>query len=159
VLAGALPAAAADGPANTATDAEKKGYQQKNEDSYVSAYFGGNRNLGRAWVEVASTPWIDPAQRDVIAREAGKGLVYDADRKAIIYQRGGRETVCAEDSGSLLSTALKSTGNCELQVSTKGRNLDDGFTVNKEPVTTVTLVAHNLGPAQTAKATMGDVDV
>src|SRR5215813_5058542 len=79
VLAGALPAAAADGPANTATDAKKKVYQQKIEDSYVSAYFGVNRNLGRAWVEVASTPWIDPAQRDVIARKAVKGLYYDAD--------------------------------------------------------------------------------
>src|SRR5262249_47382899 len=60
VLAGALPTAAADGPANTATDAKKKVYQQKIEDSYVSAYFGGNRNLGRAWVEVALTPWICP---------------------------------------------------------------------------------------------------
>jgi len=58
VLAGALPTAAADGQANTATDAKKKVYQQKIEDSYVSAYFGVNRNLGRAWVEVASTPWI-----------------------------------------------------------------------------------------------------
>jgi len=31
----------------------------------------------------------------------------DAERKAIIYQRGGQETVCAEDWRSLLSTALR----------------------------------------------------
>jgi len=44
-------------------------------------------------------------------------------------------------------------------VSAKARNVDDGFTVDKEPVTKVTLIAHKLTPAKTAKAAMGDVDV
>ncbi len=159
VLAGALPAAAAGNKPTTDTDAKKKVLQQKTEDQYVSAYFGVNRNLGRAWVEVAVTPFVDTPQRDVIARKMIKGLYYDAERKAVIYQREGKETVCAEDWHFLLSTSLKTTGNCELKVSAKARKVDDGFTVENEPITKVTLVAHNLTPAKTAKASMGDVDV
>jgi hypothetical protein len=158
-LAGAVPAAAAGNKPTTETDAKKKVLQQKTEDQYVSAYFGVNRNLGRAWVEVAVQPYVDTPQRDVIARKMIKGLYYDAERKAVIYQREGKETVCAEDWHFLLSTSLKTTGNCELKVSAKPRKVDDGFTVETEPVTKVTLVAHNLTPAKTAKAAMGDVDV
>jgi hypothetical protein len=157
-LAWALPALAAD-PQPSGTDAKKRVYEQKIGDSYVSAYFGVNRNLGRAWVEVASTPWIDNPQREVVARKMIKGLYYDPDRKAIIYQRKGQETVCATDWNSLLTTALKTTGNCDLKVSMKQRNVDDGYTDMKEPVTTVTLQAHNLTPAKQTKATMGDVDI
>ncbi len=58
VLAGAFPAAAADSKSGTDTDAKKKVFQQKTEDQYVSAYFGVNRNLGRAWVEVAVAPYV-----------------------------------------------------------------------------------------------------
>jgi len=159
VLAGAFPAAAADSKSGTDTDAKKKVFQQKTEDQYISAYFGVNRNLGRAWVEVAVAPYVDTPQRDVIARKMIKGLYYDAERKAVIYQQGGKETVCAEDWHFLLSTSLKTTGNCELKVSAKARNVDDGFTVDKEPVTKVTLIAHKLTPAKAAKAAMGDVDV
>src|SRR5262249_62095863 len=80
----AVTAVAADNKPATAPapNAKKKDFQQKIEDSYVSAYFGVNRNLGRAWVEVASTPWIDDPQRDVIARTLIKGLCYDPDRTA-----------------------------------------------------------------------------
>jgi len=39
------------------TDAKKKVYEQKK-----SAYFGVNRNLGRASVEVALAPYVDQAQ-------------------------------------------------------------------------------------------------
>ncbi len=159
ILAGALPAAAADSKSTTDTDAKKKVLQQKTEDQYVSAYFGVNRNLGRAWVEVAVAPYVDTPQRDVIARKMIKGLYYDAERKAVIYQKGGKETVCATDWHFLLSTSLKTTGNCDLKVTTKAKNVDDGFTVDKEPLTKVTLVAHNLAPAKTAKSEMGDVDV
>jgi hypothetical protein len=159
ILAGALPAAAADSKPATDADAKKKVLQQKTEDQYVSAYFGVNRNLGRAWVEVAVAPFVDTPQRDVIARKMIKGLYYDAERKAVIYQQGAKETVCATDWHFLLSTSLKTTGNCDLKVTTRARNIDDGFNVDKEPVTKVTLVAHNLAPAKSAKATMGDVDV
>jgi len=158
-MAGALLAAAADPKAKTDTDAKKRVYEQKIGDAYVSAYFGVNRNLGRAWIEVAASPWIDSAQRDVVARQMIKGLYYDPDRKAIVYHRKGQETICAEDWRFLLSTSLKATGNCELQVGTKERKLDDGTTVEKEPVTTVTLVAHNLKSAQSAKAPMGEVEM
>jgi len=162
VLAEPLPAAAADSKSGTDTTAKKKVYQEKIGDAYVSAYFGVNRDLGRAWVEVAASPWIDVPQREVVARKSVKGLYYDPNRKAVIYQRGGEETVCATDWRFLLSTSLKDTGNCELKVSMKDRSVDQGTTVEKEPLTKVTLVAHNLKPAsQTAKAPTptGDVEM
>ena len=162
ILAGALPAAAADTKSGTDTNAKKKVYQEKIGDAYVSAYFGVNRDLGRAWVEVAASPWIDVPQREVIARKSVKGLYYDANRKAVIYQRSGQETVCATDFRFLLSTSLKDTGNCELKVSMKDKNIDQGTGVEKEALTKVTLVAHNLKPAsQTAKAPTpaGDVEM
>src|SRR5262249_54053295 len=147
---GPLSAVAAEGKSDT--DAKKKVYQQKIGDAYVSAYFAVNRNLGRAWVEVTASPELVPPQSNVVARKMIKGLYYDPDRKAIVYERKGEETVCAEDWRFLFSTGLKNTGNCDLQVSMKDRKPDDGYTVSREPVTTVTLVAHNLKPAQTAKA-------
>jgi len=159
LVAGALPAAAADPKAKTDADAKKKVYEQKIGDAYVSAQFGVNRNLGRAWVEVAASPVEVPSQRDIVARQMIKGLYYDPDRKAVIYQHKGQETVCAEDWRFLLATSLKITGNCELKVAMKERKLDDGSTVQNEPVTTVTLVAHNLKPAQRAKASMGVVEM
>ncbi len=158
-LAGGLPAAAADGSAGTDRDVEKKVYEKVSEDENVSADFAVDRSLGRAWVEVAAAPWLDQRQWAVIARKDLKGLYYDPDRKALIYQNGANEAICAEDWNFLLSTSLKSTGNCDLLVSSATRNLDDGFTVNKEPVTTVTFVAHNAMPARTASVSMGEVDI
>src|SRR5260221_10345176 len=107
ILAGALPAAAADSKPATDADAKKKVLQQKTEDQYVSAYFGVNRNLGRAWVEVAVAPFVDTPQRDVIARKMIKGLYYDAERKAVIYQNRGKDARWSTDWHFLLSASLK----------------------------------------------------
>jgi hypothetical protein len=159
VLAAGLPAAAADGSSGTDTDVKKKVYEKIVEDEYVSAYLDVDRSLGRAWIEVAAQPWVYNPQRDVIARESLTGLYYDADRKAVIYQNGANETICAEDWKFLLSTSLKSTGNCDIQVSSATPNVDDGFNVGKEPVTTVTFVAHNASPARTASVTAAEIDV
>jgi hypothetical protein len=159
VLAAGLPAAAASGSSGTDADVKKKVYQKPLEDEYVSAYFGVNRSLGRAWIEVAAQPWVYNPEREVIARKNLKGLYYDPDRKAVIYQHGANETICAEDWSFLLSTSLKDTGNCDLQVNSATRNIDDGFNVDQEPVTTVTLVAHNAEPTRTADASMGEVDL
>jgi len=158
-LAGGLPAAAAEGSSGTDTDVKRNVYEKVSEDENVSADFGVDRSLGRAWVEVAAAPWLDQRQWAIIARKNLKGLYYDADRKAVIYQNGANETICAGDWKFLLSTSLKSTGNCDLLVSSATRNLDDGFTVAQEPVTTVTFVAHNASPARTASVSMGEVDI
>jgi hypothetical protein len=56
-LAGALPAAAAGGKSGTEHGCEKEGVRAEK-----SAYFGVNRNLGRASVEVALAPYVDQAQ-------------------------------------------------------------------------------------------------
>jgi hypothetical protein len=160
ILGGAVPVAAADPKSGTSTQKQKTVYQQKIGDAYVSAAFNVNRDLGRAWVEVSASPWVDNPQRDVVARQMVKGLYYDPDRKAVIYWHKGQETVCAEDWKFLLSTSLKTTGNCELQVAMKDKPVDDGYTNMKEQVTTVTLVAHNLKPApKTAKGPTGVMEM
>jgi hypothetical protein len=158
-LAVGLPAAAASDSSRTDTDVKKKVYEKIMEDEYVSAYFGVDRSLGRAWIEVAAAPWVYDPSRDVIARESLKGLYYDADRQAIVYQNGANETICTEDWKFLLSTSLKSTGNCDLLVNSGTRNVDDGFNVAKDPVTTVTFVAHNASPSRTASVSAGEVDI
>ncbi len=149
-LAGALPVAAADGASGAGTDVKMKVYEKTLIDEYVTANFGVNRDLGRAWIEVAVAPYTDVPQRDVIARQDIKGLYYDPERKAVIYKKGASKTICAEDSKLLGETALKTTGNCELQVSSTTRNIDDGFTVRQDPVTTVTFVAHGARASRTA---------
>jgi hypothetical protein len=146
LLAGTLPVAAADGSSPTKPVVKKKVYQKPLSDAYVTANFGVNRSLGRAWVEVAASPWVDNQQRNIIVRKSIKWLYYDPDRKAVIYQHGATETICAEDRGLLGGPSLKSTENCELRVISARRNIDDGFTVDKEPVTTVTFVARNFRP-------------
>ncbi len=158
-LALGLPAAAASDWSGTDTDVKKNVYEKVSEDEYVSANFDVDRSLGRAWIEVAAQPWVYNPERDVIAQKSLKGLYYDADRKAVIYQNGANETICAEDWTFLLSTSLKSTGNCDLLVSSATRNIDDGFTVDREPVTRVTFVAHNAMPARTASVSIGEVDI
>lgn len=158
VLAAALPAAAASG-SESDTDLKQKVYEKKSEDEYVSAQFAVNRSLGRAWVEVATRPYTVPPDRQVVARESLRGLYYDPNRQAVIYRHQGIETVCAEDWSFLLSTSLKDTGNCDLQVSSSTRKVDDGFTVDPEPVTTVTFVAHAAQPTQTANISRGEVDI
>jgi hypothetical protein len=158
-LGAGLPAGAADDSSGSDTDVTKKVYEKISEDEYVAANFGVDRSLGRAWIEVGAEPWLDQRQWAIIARKSLKGLYYDADRKAVIYQNGANETICAEDWKFLLSTSLKSTGNCDIQVSSATRNVDDGFTVNKEPVTTVSFVAHEARPARTASVSAGEVDI
>ncbi len=146
VLGGALPVAAADGSSGTEPVVKRKVYQKPLSDEYVTANFGVNRNLGRAWIEVAASPWVDDQQREIIVRKNIRGLYYDPDRKAVIYRHGATETICAEDRSLLGGTSLKTTENCELQVSSASRNIDDGFTVDKETMTEVTFVVRNARP-------------
>ena len=73
-----LPAATAAGPVMTKTIFEKP--IQYDED--ISAYFNADRDLGRAWIEVALTPQVegDEPPESQIVKEAVKGLYYDRDQ-------------------------------------------------------------------------------
>jgi hypothetical protein len=106
----------------------------------ISADFGVNRELGRAWVDVQvqSTDFyvegLPPV--DVIMRRVD-GLYYDSARKQVLYQTGAETIVCAEDATFLWSTHLKSTGNCRLIPITEQRKVDDGFDVREQTVARV----------------------
>jgi hypothetical protein len=106
----------------------------------ISADFGVNRELGRAWVDVAIKPTNflgeGVPESDVIMRPID-GLYYDSMRKQVLYRTGTESIVCAEDATLLWSTHLKSTGNCRLTASTEQRKIDDGFNVHEQTVAKV----------------------
>ncbi len=126
-----LPAAqAAKGPIS------KTIFERELQDEELSAHFDVNRDLGRAWVDVALTPSDqgDEAVDPTVFNEAVDGLYYDRASKQVIYQKGKTRVVCAEDSSFLWSTSLKETGQCRLRVSSEEQKLDDGFHVRNETV-------------------------
>jgi hypothetical protein len=132
------PVFAAQGPVGQKTVFEQSIPNQTVE----AAHFAVDRDLGRAWidVELLSTEidrgpeWSPPAM-DVIHRRLD-GLHYDRARKQVIYGNGPSAVVCAEDVSSP-GSALKTTGQCELKVSSETRRVDDGFTQQEETVSKV----------------------
>lgn len=106
----------------------------------ISADFGVNRELGRAWVDVQiqSTNYMGEGLPlpYVIMRKVD-GLYYDSMRKQVLYRTGTESIVCAEDANILWTTYLKSTGNCRLTPSTEERKIDDGFNVHEQTVAKV----------------------
>ena len=140
-----LPAATAAGPVMTKTIFEKP--IQYDED--ISAYFNADRDLGRAWIEVALTPQVegDEPPESQIVKEAVKGLYYDRDTKQVIYQRGRTRAICAQDSTFLWSTALKETGACPLRASSQTRKVDDGFDLENVLIGKVVLEVPSSGAA------------
>ena len=97
----------------------------------VSADFGVNRELGRAWVQVGlTTPAIGEEGPDTqVINRAVEGLYYDSARKQVLYRAGSEVVVCAEDAKFLWSTYLKSTGQCLLTPRSEQRKVDNGFTI------------------------------
>jgi len=110
----------------------------------ISANFAVNRELGRAWVDVAiqSADFIGEALPtvDVVMRRVD-GLHYDSARKQALYQTGGETIVCAEDARFLWSTDLKSTGQCLLTPRTEQHKVDDGFKIREQTVAKVVFEA------------------
>ena len=105
----------------------------------VSADFGVNRELGRAWIDVGLTsPAVgDGLPETVIIPKAIEGLYYDSARKQVLYRSGSEVTVCAEDAKFLWSTYLKSTGQCLLTPRSETRKVDDGFNIREQTVAKV----------------------
>jgi hypothetical protein len=110
----------------------------------ISANFAVNRELERAWVDVAiqsgdfigeGLPTVDVVMRRV------DGLHYDSARKQVLYQTGGETIVCAEDATFLWSTDLKSTGQCQLTPRTEQHKVDDGFKIREQTVAKVVFEA------------------
>ncbi len=116
----------------------------------VSANFAVNRQLGRAWVDVAvqggvtgsEALFVPPMEKQV------DGLYYDSARKQVLYRTASGPIVCAEDE----ETHLKSTGNCRLIPSTEQRPVDDGFVVSEQTVAKVVLEAQTSTGRQQAAA-------
>jgi len=121
---------------------EQPVYQWNQE---VSADFGVNRELGRAWVQVGlTTPAIGDEGPDMeVINRAVEGLYYDSARKQVLYRAGSEVVVCAEDSKFLWSTYLKSTGQCLLTPRTEKRKVDNGFTIQDQTVAKVAFEALN----------------
>jgi hypothetical protein len=119
----------------------------------VSATFDFDSKLGRAWVEVESLDSEFEPSWNAVTRKRVDGLSYDSQAKQVLYQRGDRPIVCAEETSFLGISSLKSTGNCPLQVSYEARTVDDGFHPRKETFAKVTLNPQ-IGPTQTAARTV-----
>jgi hypothetical protein len=124
-----------------------------NWDEEVSAGFGVNRELGRAWIEVGlrGRNLGEEATPETVVPKAVEGLYYDAARKQVLYRSGAETVVCAEDATFLLSTSLKSTGQCLLSPRTEQRKIDDGFNIREQSVAKVTFEAATATAAMAAK--------
>jgi hypothetical protein len=123
-----------------------------NWNQRISAGFAANRELGRAWVDIAvetSPGGEEPPQSQVISK-AVEGLYYDSARKQVLYRAAGETVVCAEDFTFLWSTSLRSTGQCLLIPRTEQRKTDDGFNIREQTVAKVVFEAQ--APAASAHA-------
>lgn len=121
----------------------------------VSAAFAANRELGRAWIEVALTTRSlgeEGPTQDIISK-AVDGLYYDSARKQVLYRTGTETIVCAEDATFFWSTYLKSTGKCLLTPRTEQRKVDDGFTTHERSVAKVVFEPLTSSASQHAAAT------
>ena len=114
-------------------------------DEPISASFGVNPDLGRAWVDVVVRPGYSGSE-PVFAlplQSRVDGLYYDSARKQVLYRTATGPIVCAEDVGQ---SSLNATGDCKLVLSTEQRSVDDGFDVREQTVAKLIL------DAQTATA-------
>jgi hypothetical protein len=111
-----------------------------------AAHFDVNRDLGRAWIDVVLRPDYTTDEQPEVVQRALHGLYYDPARKQVIYRSGGKDTVCAADDSNFLGmTSLKETGQCDLQLSSEKRPVDDGFNVHEETVGKVVFEAQTAG--------------
>jgi len=124
----------------------------------ISAEFGVNRELGRAWIDVQiqETAYLGEGvpQSEVIMRILD-GLYYDSAGKQVLYRTAAETIVCAEDGTFLWTTHLKSTGNCRLSPRSEQRKVDDGFNVREETVTKIVFDAPTSANPQPAAASEG----
>ena len=145
VFASLLPAVAA-AASNPAAVSKTVFEQRLNDEEVDAAHFDVNRNLGRAWIDVdIRADYTTDEQPEVVQRSL-RGLYYDSARKEVIYRSGAKDIVCADDDTNFLGmTSLKETGQCDLQLSSEKRSVDDGFEVRDETVGKVVFQAPKAG--------------
>ena len=144
VIASLLPAVSAAAPKPAAVN--KTVFEQPlNDEDLDAAHFDVNRDLGRAWIDVVLRSDYTVDEQPEVVQRALHGLYYDSARKEVIYRSGAKEIVCAEDSTFLGMTSLKNTGQCDLQLSSEKRPVDDGFNVQQETVGKVVFQARKAG--------------
>jgi hypothetical protein len=120
--------------------------QRLNDEDLDAAHFDVNRDLGRAWIDVVLRPDYTTDEQPEVVQRALHGLYYDPARKEVIYRSGAKDIVCAEDDTNFLGmTSLKETGQCDLQLSSEKRPIDDGFNVHNETVGRVVFQALKAG--------------
>jgi len=140
-VANAAPVSVFEGPID-------KGHQE------VSADFGVNRQLGRAWIDVKVTTdsFNESPPIQVVTMKMVEGLYYDSAHKQVLYRTVSGPIVCAEDTTFLWSTQLKSTGQCLLNERTEQRNVDDGFETREQSLAQVVFDAQTPTGSQHAPA-------
>ncbi len=144
VIASLLPAVSA--AASKTAAVNKTVFEQPlNDEDLDAAHFDVNRDLGRAWIDVVLRSDYTVDEQPEVVQRALHGLYYDPARKEVIYRSGAKEIVCAEDSTFLGMTSLKNTGQCDLQLSSEKRPVDDGFNVQQETVGKVVFQARKAG--------------
>jgi hypothetical protein len=140
-VANAAPVIVFEGPID-------KGHQK------VSADFGVNRQLARAWIDVKVTTdsFNESPPIEVVTMKMVEGLYYDSAHKQVLYRTASGPIVCAEDTTFLWSTHLKSTGQCLLKERTEQRKVDDGFETREQSLAQVVFDAQTPTGGQHAPA-------
>ncbi len=138
-----LPAASAEPAPGAAGAVSETVFERPLNHETLTAHFDVDRELGRAWIDVMIEPSDYPSREPLVVRRKLNGLSYDSTRKAVIYQNGKQNIVCAKDSSFLGMTSLNVTGQCILRTSSETRRVDDGFTPKDEPVGKVVFEARN----------------
>ncbi len=92
--------------------------------------------LGRAWVEIQiSDPGYSEAASIVeVIRKPVEGLSFDKATNSVVYTRGDRSVVCANEKAFLFNKSYAPTAECPIVISFENRMLDDGFNVSNEVV-------------------------
>jgi hypothetical protein len=125
----------------------------------VSADFGVNRELGRAWIDVKLTTdsFSEAPPTEEVIMKMVEGLYYDSAHKQVLYRSGSEPIVCAEDATFLWMTHLKSTGQCLLKPRTEPRKVDDGFGTREQTIAQVVFDAQTPAAGQHAPASRGKI--
>ncbi len=113
--------------------------QQESDSSSINAMFEVNRELGRAWVEIQiSYPGQSGDDSIVeVIRKPVEGLSFDNATNSVVYSRGERSVVCANEKASLFHKYYAPTAECPIVISFENRMLDDGFNVSNQVVSKV----------------------
>jgi hypothetical protein len=113
--------------------------QQESDSSSINAKFAVNRELGRAWVEIQiSYPGQSGDDSIVeVIRKPVEGLSFDNATNRVVYTRGERSVVCANEKAFLFHKDYAPTVECPIVISFENRMLDDGFNVSNQVVSKV----------------------